>query len=177
MKDRRIIPRAAAVSCHLVAFLAAVSIVSGCGESDLAMVEEAELEAIDQIEAVMQTQSEDWSRGDIESFTSAYTEDCTYLSATAGLFLGRDALTERYRAGYPGPEAMGTLDFEILEMRPAFVTAKQFFGAFESKGIGGMSVVARWNLTYPDREPASGLTLIVWRRIDGEWKIVQDASM
>jgi hypothetical protein len=72
---------------------------------------------------------------------------------------------------------MGSLSFEIVEMRPAFVTVKQFFGAFESEGIGGMSVVARWSLTWPDREPDSGLTLIVWRRIGGEWRIVQDASM
>ena len=176
MKNRKY-HRRALVSTALMASLAAVSCLPGCGESDRAMTEEAELEAINQIEAIMQDQSEDWSRGDIESFTSAYAEDCTYLSATAGLFQGRDALTERYRAGYPGPEAMGTLGFEILEMRPAFVTTKQFFGAFESEGIGGMSVVARWNLTYPDKEPSSGLTLIVWRRIAGEWRIVQDASM
>jgi len=177
MKEYRIIRRLSMVSICLIATLAMVSFMPGCGDSDRAMTEQAELEAINLIEAIMLAQSEDWSRGDIESFTSVYAEDCTYLSATAGLFQGREALTERYRAGYPGPEAMGTLGFEILEMRPAFVTTKQFFGAFESEGIGGMSVVARWNLTYSDKEPSSGLTLIVWRRISGEWQIVQDASM
>ena len=150
---------------------------TGCGDEESAMVERAERDAIDQIEAIMRAQSEDWSRGDVEAFVSAYSEDCTYLSATAGLSQGREALLERYRTGYPGPEAMGELSFEILEMRPAWVTTRQFFGVVDSEGIGGMSVVARWHLGYPDREPASGLTLIVWRRIEGEWKIVQDASM
>ncbi|MFC1499754.1 YybH family protein [Candidatus Zixiibacteriota bacterium] len=152
-------------------------LLSGCGSSDQQMVEEAELEAIEEIEAILQIQSDDWSRGDVEAFTSVYAEDCTYISATAGLVQGRVALTERYRTGYPGPEAMGDLQLDILEIRPAFVTTKQFFGAFESEDIGGMSIVARWTLTYPDQEPASGLTLIVFRRIAGEWQIVQDASM
>ena len=32
--------------------------------------------------------------------------------------------------------------------------------------IHGASVVARWTLSYPDREDASGLTLLVLRRQD-----------
>ena len=151
--------------------------IPGCGGADQAMTEQAELDAIEEIEAILQIQSDDWSRGDVEAFTSVYAEDCTYISATAGLVQGRDALTERYRTGYPGPEAMGDLQLDILEIRPAFVTSKQFFGTIDSKGIGGMSIVARWTLTYPDQESATGLTLIVFRRIHGEWQIVQDASM
>lgn len=152
-------------------------LLSSCGTSDQEMAEQAELDAIGEIEAILQAQSEDWSRGDVEAFTSAYAQDCTYISATAGLVQGRDALTERYRTGWPDPEAMGSLRLDILEIRPAYVTMKQLFGVIESEGIGGMSIVARWTLTYQDGEPATGLTLIVFRRIDGEWQIVQDASM
>ena len=39
------------------------------------------------------------------------------------------------------------------------------------------SVVARWILTWPDKPKAEGLTLLVLRRLHGEWRIVQDASM
>ncbi|MFC1629188.1 YybH family protein [Gemmatimonadota bacterium] len=152
-------------------------LMSGCGTSDQKMAEQAELDAISEIEAIVNMQCDDWSRGDVEGFTSVYAENCTYISATAGLVQGRDALTERYRTAYPGPEAMGDLRLDILEMRPAYVTSKQLFGVIESRGIGGMSIVARWTLTYPDQEPATGLTLIVFRRIAGEWQIVQDASM
>jgi hypothetical protein len=41
-------------------------------------------------------------------------------------------------------------------------------------------VVARWTLSYPvgsGREEATGLTLIVFERRGGEWRIVEDASM
>ncbi len=152
-------------------------LLSGCGTSVQEMVEQAELDAISEIEAILNMQSDDWSRGDVEAFTSVYSQDCTYISATAGLVQGRDALTERYRTGWPGPEAMGNLQLDILEIRPAYVTMKQLFGVIESEGIGGMSIVARWTLTYPDQEPSTGLTLIVFRRIAGEWQIVQDASM
>ncbi len=132
-------------------------LLSGCGTSDQKMVEQAELDAISEIEAILNMQSDDWSRGDVEAFTSVYSQDCTYISATAGLVQGRD--------------------LDILEIRPAYVTMKQLFGVIESEGIGGMSIVARWTLTYPDQEPSTGLTLIVFRRIAGEWQIVQDASM
>ena len=42
--------------------------------------------------------------------------------------------------------------------------------------VHAVSIVARWRLVFPDREPAEGRTLVVFRR-DGEgWRIVQDAS-
>jgi len=37
--------------------------------------------------------------------------------------------------------------------------------------------VARWTLAYPDKQPASGLTLLVLRPLGEGWAIVQDASM
>ena len=46
--------------------------------------------------------------------------------------------------------------------------------------VHGARVVARWTLSYPEdaeREEASGLTLIVFERRGGRWRIVEDASM
>jgi hypothetical protein len=46
--------------------------------------------------------------------------------------------------------------------------------------VHGARVVARWTLAYPEaaeREEATGLTLIVFERRGGEWRIVEDASM
>jgi len=43
--------------------------------------------------------------------------------------------------------------------------------------VHGVSTVARWHLACPDREAASGLTLIVLRRRGDRWEMVQDASM
>jgi hypothetical protein len=59
---------------------------------------------------------------------------------------------------------MGTLSFEVLDVRVA-------------PGQSAVTVAARWHLTYSDKPPASGLTLIVWHRTSAGWRLVQDASM
>ena len=43
--------------------------------------------------------------------------------------------------------------------------------------VQGMTVAARWTLTYSGKAPATGLTLLVLRPLGGGWAIVQDASM
>jgi hypothetical protein len=43
--------------------------------------------------------------------------------------------------------------------------------------VHGLTITARWSLAYPDREPATGLTLLVLRPGPEGWRIVQDASM
>ena len=159
----------------LLILLLFLPLPAGCGPAPES-IEDAEYGAVNEIAALLQAQGEDWSRGDIEAFTGIYSEDCLYISPS-GMVEGRQALTERYRQRYPGTEAMGTLSLQVIEMRPAFVTVRTLLGLLKSEDIGGMSVAARWTLSYPDREPSSGLTLIVFRRIEGEWRIVQDASM
>jgi len=160
----------------VAAFLLSASLLVGCGEPSPEATELAELEAVEEIKAILEAQGADWSRGDLEAFTSIYSEDCVYIS-TSGITEGRRALMERYRSRYPDRAAMGSLKLDIIEMRPAFVTVKSMLPVLKSTDIGGISVVARWTLSYPDRQPSTGLTLIVLRRIGGEWKIVHDASM
>ncbi len=160
----------------VAAFLLSASLLAGCGEPSPEAIELAELEAVEEIEAILEAQGADWSRGDLEAFTSIYSEDCVYIS-TSGIVEGRRALMERYRSRYPDRAAMGSLKLDIIEMRPAFVTVRSMLPVLKSTDIGGMSVVARWTLSYADRQPSTGLTLIVLRCIGGEWKIIHDASM
>lgn len=127
----------------------------------------------DQIKALLRTQAEAWSRGDLEAFTSVYAEDAAFLSPS-GLTRGRREVLERYRRRYPDAAAMGKLTLEVLETR-----------LFPASGpaAAGASVAARWRLEYPsqasqaDRKTAEGLTLLVLRRTATSWEIVQDASM
>ena len=44
-------------------------------------------------------------------------------------------------------------------------------------GAHAASVVARWSLRKGAGEPASGLTLLVLRKVLGAWRIVHDASL
>ena len=118
--------------------------------------------------AVLQRQTEAWNRGDLEAFCSVYDEDATYVSP-GGIVRGRAAVLERYRKRYPDRAAMGTLRLDVQEARAA--------AAPEGAGVQGVSIVARWRLTYPGKPEASGLTLLALRpRGDGQWQIVQDAS-
>lgn len=119
--------------------------------------------------AVLQRQTEAWNRGDLEAFCSVYDEDATYASPS-GIVRGRAAVLDRYRKRYPDRAAMGTLRLDVSEARAA--AAPEGAG-----GVQGVSIVARWRLTYPGKPEASGLTLLVLRpRGDGQWQIVQDAS-
>jgi uncharacterized protein (TIGR02246 family) len=119
--------------------------------------------------AVLERQTEAWNRGDLEAFCSVYDEDATYASPS-GIVRGRAAVLERYRKRYPDRAAMGTLRLDVQEARAAA-------GPEGGDRVQGVSIVARWRLTYPGKPEASGLTVLVLRpRGDGQWQIVQDAS-
>ncbi len=132
--------------------------------------------AFDEIAQLLQAQEQAWNRADLESFVAYYAEDAVFLSTT-GVHVGREGILARYRKRYVNPAEMGTLSFDIVDFRPAAGTEVSMLGDARPGGVHGASVAARWHLAYPDREDASGLTLIIFRRTAGGWQIVQDASM
>lgn len=118
-----------------------------------------------------------WNRGDLDAFCSDYAEDALFVSPS-GTTRGRRAVLERYQKKYPDRAAMGTLAFEILEIRLSSGMEGSVLGSARPAGIQSASVVARWSLAHPDKPAASGLTLLVLRpRGGGHWEILQDASM
>jgi peptidoglycan/xylan/chitin deacetylase (PgdA/CDA1 family) len=80
--------------------------------------------------------------------------------------------------------AMGTLSFDIIEIRLTSGMEASVLGSARPAGIQGASVVAKWTLAYPAagtapaRPNATGTTLLVLRpRGGGKWEILQDASL
>jgi uncharacterized protein (TIGR02246 family) len=122
-----------------------------------------------EVETLLSTQAAAWNRGDLEAFCSVYAEDAAFASPK-GLTHGRQTILERYRTSYVDRAAMGTLSFEVLEVRQPTTERKQ-------RQPDSCSLLARWRLAYPDKETRSGLTLLVFHRVGGRWLIVQDASM
>lgn len=125
-----------------------------------------EAPAAEAVRSLLGRQVEAWNRGDAEAFTAFYAEDAVFLSPS-GVTHGRAEVLARYQRRYPDRAAMGTLSFEILDLRVA-------------QGAASVSVAARWHLSYPEggREDAEGLTLLVLLpREGGGWEIAQDASM
>jgi peptidoglycan/xylan/chitin deacetylase (PgdA/CDA1 family) len=121
-------------------------------------------------------QAEAWSRGDLDAFCSVYADDAVFVS-TSGLTRGRQEILDRYRRRYPDRGAMGTLHLEVVEFNPAAGVEESMLGEARPSAIHGASVVARWTLSYPDREALTGLTLLAMRREGERWIIVHDASM
>ncbi|MCB1056993.1 MAG: nuclear transport factor 2 family protein [Acidobacteria bacterium] len=120
------------------------------------------------VRALVAEQVSAWNRGDLDAFCAGYAEDALFVSPS-GLTEGREEVLARYRKRYPDRAAMGTLAIEILEVRTMG----------ESGGEpSGVVAVGKWSLGYPDKEEASGHTLLVFRpRPGGGWEIAEDASM
>ena len=148
----------------------------GYGAWDRLWQEQGDARAREAAAAVLALQAEAWNAGDLEAFCAVYSDDAVYVSST-GITRGKPAILERYKQRFPDPAAMGSLRFDIVETRPAAGVEFTLLGDAAPSRVHGISAVARWHLTYPDREPAEGLTLIVLRRRGDEWKMVQDASL
>ena len=148
----------------------------GYGAWDRLWQQQGEARAREAAAEVLATQAKAWNAGDLEAFCAVYSDDAVYVSS-AGLTRGKEAILERYKERFPDRAAMGSLRFEIVETRPAAGVEFTLLGDAAPSRVHGISAIARWHLTYPDREAAEGLTLIVLRRRGGEWKMVQDASL
>ena len=153
--------------------LAAMLALAGCGGIGArdaapaeAAVDVAQVQA--GIEAAMADSAEGWNSGDMDRFLAIYSAAPeTSFVGSGGLVRGRAAMEERYRAAYdwtdPDPSERGVLTFETQDLRPL--------------GPDHALYIGRYILTYPDqREPATGLTSLVFAREQGGWKIVADHS-
>ena len=114
----------------------------------------------EQIKLIFFQQEEDWNRGDIDAFMKAYwnSEELQFGGAN-GITRGWKQTLENYKRGYPDKETMGKLSFLIKDMTQ------------HSEDV--VSLTGSWVLERENDRPC-GHFLLIWRRIDGEWKIVVD---
>jgi uncharacterized protein (TIGR02246 family) len=118
-----------------------------------------------EIGAMLKNSEAAWNRGDLPAFASDYDDssETTFIGkeVTRG---GTQAILDRYRRGYPTPEAMGTLTFSEIEVRPlgkGFALAIGKFSLKRTAAGGGDS---------------SGRFTLVLRKTKSAWKIVHDHS-
>jgi uncharacterized protein (TIGR02246 family) len=106
-----------------------------------------------------------WNRRDLAAFASYYEDspETTFIGreVTHG---GTKAIQERYQKSYPTAEAMGTLTFSEIEIRPLADGVALATGKFALKrtAAGGGD--------------ASGRFTLVLRRTPAGWKIIHDHS-
>jgi uncharacterized protein (TIGR02246 family) len=119
----------------------------------------------DEIRAMMTHSEAAWNRGDLAAFAADYDD------SPATTFIGRDithggtqAILDRYRRGYPTPEAMGTLTYSEIGVR--------------SLGNGYALANGRYALkrTQAGGGDAAGRFTLVLRKTKAGWKIIHDHS-
>ena len=109
---------------------------------------------------LLNQQSADWNRGDIEAFMQGYwnSPHLTFIGSR-GVTNGWDETLANYKKGYPDKAAMGKLRFELSDVRQ-----------LSSKVV---SVVGKFILDRKD-ETLDGHFLLIVKKIKGKWLLVAD---
>jgi uncharacterized protein (TIGR02246 family) len=115
------------------------------------------------VEKAMRDSEAAWNRGDLETYASYYDDSpqTTFIGreVTRG---GTKAILDRYRRGYPTREAMGTLTFSELEVRPL------------AEGLALMTGRFALKRTAAGGGDSSGRFTLIWKRTAAGWKIIHD---
>ncbi|TQV88144.1 YybH family protein [Aliikangiella coralliicola] len=113
------------------------------------------------IQDIMRQQESAWNEGNLESFMQAYwqSEQLKFVGKN-GIKYGWQATLDNYKKTYHDKAAMGELKFDILSVEV------QSDSAF---------VLGKWSLKRKTDNP-SGFYTLLWKKIDGKWKIVIDHS-
>ncbi|MEO0558109.1 MAG: DUF4440 domain-containing protein, partial [Bacteroidota bacterium] len=134
-------------------------VLAGCGGS--ASVAEEEPPTLDAaIQATLEAQVAAWNAGSVRGFMEGYVraDSLTFLSG-GSVRRGWEEALYAYVRGSPDAEAMGTLAFEEVSIRPLSPTRALVWG--------------RWRLRRADDAPSGLFTLIFADTPEG-WRIMHD---
>lgn len=121
-----------------------------------------ELTDEDRVAAVITAQQAAWNAGDIDGFMQGYWQSPNLRFASGGTVTnGWQATRDRYHARYSDRALMGELSFDRLEVSMLGSDAAVVHGA--------------WALQRAEDRP-SGLFTLIFKQIDGDWKIVSDTT-
>ncbi len=114
----------------------------------------------DIIENSLAAQQISWNKGDIDAFMTYYWKsDSLLFLGKSGPTYGWQNTLNNYKKGYPDKATMGSLDFKILKIEKLSKKTYQ--------------VVGKWHLSRVKDEVGGYFTLL-WKKINGQWVIVQD---
>lgn len=112
--------------------------------------------------SIMEMQQEAWSKGEIEKFMSGYwqSEDLSFVGSRGPTY-GWQTTLNNYKKSYPGKEGMGKLAFDVLQLKQ--LSSDTYY------------MIGKYNLIIGEETP-SGYFTLVWKKIEGAWKIIADHS-
>lgn len=140
-------------------YLLLISLMLSCGSSKSLKVDSDDREAII---AVFKMQEREWSDNDIEGFMQGYwkSDDLKFYSSN-GLTSGYNRILENYKVKYPNRDHTGTLDLEIDNISRISEDSYYVMGRYELDRKAG---------------DAKGNFMVIFKKIDGRWKIIADMS-
>lgn len=121
-----------------------------------------EKEDISAIKSVMEVQEKAWSSYDLETFMGTYvkSDSLTFFSG-GSLTQGWQNTLTNYRKRYPTEEQTGTLDFTLHNISRINEDAYWVMGEYHlTRKVGNIN----------------GTFMVIFKKINGEWKIVADSS-
>jgi ketosteroid isomerase-like protein len=134
----------------------------GLGSGVIARGQGTQSRGEEEIRDVLTAQTAAWNRHDLEGFMKGYwrSPELTFYSG-GNIAQGWDAALARYQRNYQSAgKEMGTLEFSDLSVEVTSADAAWVMGKFQ--------------LTMSDGSKPHGIFTLIFRKIDGEWKIVHD---
>ena len=126
---------------------------------NIKVLEEAEKK---EILSVMKIQEEAWSNHDLDGFMDGYWKsDSLKFYGSNGITFGWDKTLANYKKGYPTKDHLGELTFKVNDISKI--------------NSGAYFVMGEYHLVRKIGN-ADGVFMIIFKKINGEWKIIADTS-
>lgn len=112
--------------------------------------------------SVLRAQEKAWNQFDLEGYMQGYWKnDSLKFYGRKGLTNGWQKTLDNYKKGYPSKDHTGTLNFTIDAITKIEENSYHVMGQYHLvRNVGN----------------ANGVFLIIFKKIDGEWRIVADMS-
>jgi|SRR5690554_2008508 len=112
--------------------------------------------------SVLRAQEKAWNQFDLEGYMQGYWKnDSLKFYGRKGLTNGWQKTLNNYKKGYPSKDHTGTLNFTIDAITKIEENSYHVMGQYHLvRNVGN----------------ANGVFLIIFKKIDGEWRIVADMS-
>jgi ketosteroid isomerase-like protein len=115
-----------------------------------------------EIRSVIEQQRQDWNAYDLEGFMQGYWKsDQLKFYGSNGVTSGWQSTLERYEKAYPSKDHTGKLNFVVKEINKIQQGAYYVMGEYHLERTVG---------------DAHGIFMIIFKKIDGQWKIISDTS-
>ena len=117
-------------------------------------------EETSQVLSILHKQEASWNDGDVDGFMQGYwNNDSLMFVSGEKVFYGWQKMTDNYKKTYNTKQLMGNLTFKVHKV--------------EVLSGDAVLVIGNWSI-HREMTDFGGKFSLLWRKINGEWKIVID---